>query len=148
MQALIYWYCSYFVGFSPGHILRCFLFFLQRVQVVDSQCCGLWNLTITELDSILCLLYGSNFVRQKFRPFHIILKWNRSLYELISYRQMWIQLYQIYLKIIDPGGFILWTDNVFTRHCKINKLTYILGYLMHNRFQGSRTVNRQREKNC
>ena len=58
------------------------VFFLQRVQVVDSQCCGLWNLTITELDSILCLLYRSNFVRQKFRPFHIILKWTRSYMNL------------------------------------------------------------------
>ena len=68
------------------------MFFLQRVQVVDSQCCELWNLTITELDSILCLLYRSNFVRQKFRSFHLILKWTRSLYEFVSYRQMWIQL--------------------------------------------------------
>ena len=59
-----------------------FFFFLQRVQVVDSQCCELWNLTITELDSILCLLYRSNFVRQKSRPFHIILKWTRSYMNL------------------------------------------------------------------
>ena len=75
------------------------MFFLQRVQVVDSQCCGLWNLTITELDSILCLLYRSSFVRQNFRPFHIMLKWTWSLYEFISYRRMWIQLYLLTLAV-------------------------------------------------
>ena len=73
--------------------------FLQWVQVVDSQCCGLWNLTITELDSILCLLYRSSFVRQNFRPFHIMLKLTRSLYEFISYRRMWIQLYLLTLAV-------------------------------------------------
>ena len=74
-------------------------FFLQRVQVVDSQCCGLRNLTITELDSILCLLYRSSFVRQNVRPFHIMLKLTRSLYEFISYRRMWIQLYLLTLAV-------------------------------------------------
>ena len=121
MQALIYWYSVFlFKTEKVRQLLRLFnrdggfhmviskdsvpatywdFFFLQLVQVVDSQCCGLRNLTITELDSILCLLYRSSFVRQNFRPFHIMLKLTRSLYEFISYRRMWIQLYLLTLAV-------------------------------------------------